>query len=94
MVASLLENGGVSNGTPPETRTDPKNQAESELAKLLFFNRPVRLTAHFAETPVVVESWVRGMSKLLVMEIKVPHRCRIGASWYRRADVWQLLPAA
>jgi hypothetical protein len=42
MVASLLENGGVPNLTPPETRTDPKNQAESELAKLLFFNRPHR----------------------------------------------------
>jgi hypothetical protein len=40
MAASLLENGGVPNGTPPETRTDPENQAESELAKLLFFNRP------------------------------------------------------
>jgi hypothetical protein len=40
MAASLLENGGAPNATPPETRTDPKNQAESELDKLLFFNRP------------------------------------------------------
>jgi hypothetical protein len=45
MAASLLENGGVPNGTPPETRTDAKNQAESKLAKLLFFNRPERFVA-------------------------------------------------
>jgi hypothetical protein len=38
MAESLLEIGGVPNGTPPETRTDAKNQAESKLAKLLFFN--------------------------------------------------------
>src|SRR3954462_11962218 len=42
MTASLLENSGVLNATPPETRTTAKNQAESRLAKLLFFNRPGR----------------------------------------------------
>jgi hypothetical protein len=40
MAASLLVNSGVPNATPPETRTEAKNQAESELAKLLFFNSP------------------------------------------------------
>jgi hypothetical protein len=40
MAASLPENGGVPNATPPETRTTAKNQAESELVKMLFFNRP------------------------------------------------------
>jgi len=42
MVASLLENSGVPNATTPKTQSTPKNQAESELAKLLFFNRPER----------------------------------------------------
>jgi hypothetical protein len=40
MAASLLENGGVPNATPPETRTDAKNQAESKPNKVLFFNGP------------------------------------------------------
>jgi len=39
----LLENGCVRNGTPPETQSTKENQAESELAKMLFFNRPDRL---------------------------------------------------
>jgi hypothetical protein len=37
---SLLENSCVRNETPPETQSNKENQAESELAKLLFFNRP------------------------------------------------------
>jgi hypothetical protein len=40
MVASLLENGKVSNATTPETQSTKENQAESKLTKLLFFNRP------------------------------------------------------
>jgi hypothetical protein len=40
MAASLLENGGVPNATSPETPTTTKNQAESLLDKMLFFNRP------------------------------------------------------
>jgi hypothetical protein len=40
MAASLLENGGVSNETTPETRSNAKNQAEYEPIKVLFFNRP------------------------------------------------------
>ena len=43
MAASLLENGEDPNATPPETQTNAKNQAESEPAKVLFFNRPGRL---------------------------------------------------
>jgi hypothetical protein len=38
MAASLSENGGVPNATTPETRTNAKNQAESPLVKVLFFN--------------------------------------------------------
>ena len=44
MVASLLENDGAPNGTPPETRTDAKNQAESKPNKVPFFNRPDEFT--------------------------------------------------
>src|SRR6476620_6270458 len=40
MADSLLENSGVPNATTPKTLSTAKNQAESELAKLLFFNRP------------------------------------------------------
>jgi hypothetical protein len=40
MAASLLENGGVSNATTPETRINAKNQAESPPTKVLFFNTP------------------------------------------------------
>src|SRR6478752_10505341 len=43
MVASLLENGKVSNATTPETQSTKENQAESKLTKLLFFNRPDEL---------------------------------------------------
>jgi hypothetical protein len=45
MAASLLENGSVSNATTPETRINAKNQAESRLAKVHFFNRPHRFLA-------------------------------------------------
>jgi hypothetical protein len=36
--ASILKNGTSTIGPPPETQFTRKNQAESELAKLLFFN--------------------------------------------------------
>jgi hypothetical protein len=41
------------------------------------------LTTHFAEIPVAVEGWVRGISKLM-LEIKVPHEW---AEWHNHFAV-------
>jgi hypothetical protein len=43
MAASFLKKWADRNATAPETRTNAKNQAESETDKVLFFNRPVGL---------------------------------------------------
>jgi hypothetical protein len=39
MAASLLENGGARNTTPPETQSTKENQAESELFKSALFQQ-------------------------------------------------------
>jgi hypothetical protein len=39
MAASILENGGGQNATPPETQSTKENQAESELNKSALFQQ-------------------------------------------------------
>src|SRR5262247_540259 len=46
MAASILENSDGRITTPLETQSAIENQAESESAKLLFFNRPRQRVRH------------------------------------------------
>jgi hypothetical protein len=64
MAASLLENGGARNTTPPETQSTKENQAESKLIQSALFQQARR----FDGTEFQIRS-PRQVFKLILLEL-------------------------
>ena len=66
---SLLENSDDPNASPPETQFTAKNQAESELTKVLFFNRPDRLLTHQKPTITRYHSVIEAIELAVLLDL-------------------------